>query len=119
MPEEFNFVENEHTLLGWFFVESFTNLLEKEQKAYFGRKARGSKKTHTVQLQFIANGVEFPVKETFALMEAERDRQIKEEAVNLVAEKFKDISDIIYQLKKEVLRKAREDLGLNPDDLEW
>jgi len=123
MGYEFDFVEGKDSFLGWFFLHSFCNLSPEEQKPYFDAINETGEKRKTHTLKFTANGVEFPVKETFERMEKERDREIKEEAVKLVVERFHDISqeindlnNFVFEAKQSIVNRMREKLELEETD---
>jgi len=69
------------------------------------------------EIQFIINGVELPLKETFEDIEKQIDEMVAKKALELLEEKFLDMTDIVYHITEELKRTAQEKLNLKIE--EW
>jgi hypothetical protein len=67
-------------------------------------------------IQFIINGVELPLEETFEDIEKQMDEMVRKKALELIEEKLADISDTAYQITEELKKRAAERLNLEIEE---
>jgi len=104
-------------LLHWIVLSGLTEALKDEKFADFADHWRGKDK---VDIQFLVEGQEIDVEYVCQKWQDQVDRMINEAAVKLLSEKMGEkignITDLLYEIEKEVIVLAREKLGMKPDE---
>jgi len=100
-----DFMKIRDTFLGYCLVNSVTHA--DKVKEITGKTPDG-----LYEIQFIVNGVELPLEETFEDINQQIERMVKEKALELLKEKFSEMEDIMAQITEELKRKAEEKLGI-------
>lgn len=73
----------------------------------------------SMDIKFSINEIEFPVVEIFQQFQTHLEDMAKEEAKNLVCEKFSELEDVIDELGSSVKEIASKRLGITFDTEEW
>ena len=105
-----DFMKERDTFLGYCMVNAVTHKY-KDGKTFLPSKSEGG-----FDVQFIVNGIELPLKETFQDIENQIDEMVRKKALELLEEKFADMSDFVYQITEELKRKAEERLNLKIEE---
>ena len=104
-----DFMKERDTFLGYCLIKGVTH--KYKNKKTFLPKVEGG---HDVQ--FIVNGVELPLLEIFKDIENQIEEMVRKKALELLEEKFADMSDFVYQITEELKRKAKERLNLKIEE---
>lgn len=104
-------------LLHWIVLSGLTEALKDEKFGDFVKHWNGKDK---VDIQFLVEGQEIDVEYVCQKWQDQVDRMINEAAVKLLSEKMGEkignITDLLYEIEKEVIVLAREKLGMKPDE---
>lgn len=104
-----DFMEERDTFLGYCLINSVTHKY-KDKEMDLPKTGEG------YNVQFIVNGVELPLHETFKDIENQIDRMVEEKAFELIKEKFADIENILTEITECLKEKARERLNLKTNE---
>jgi hypothetical protein len=112
-------LQGEDGFLSWFVVHGIAGLApSSESYNKIAATAIANKGEHTVSLT--VDGVELPVVQTFRDLNKQDERRIAEKAAELLEAKLGDklmpIEDLLEALRKEILRTAKKDLGIQLDE---
>jgi hypothetical protein len=105
-----DFMKERNTFLGYCMVNAVTHKY-KDGKTFLPKVEGGH------DIQFIVNGVELPLIETFKDIENQVEEMVRKKALELLVEKFGDMTDIVFQISEELKRKAKERLNLEIEEL--
>ena len=105
-----DFMKEIDTFLGYCMVNAVTHA-DKVVEITTGKSSDGN-----YDIQFIINGVELPLEETFKDIENQIDEMVRKKALELLEEKFSDMTDVVYRITEELKRKAQEELNLNIEE---
>ena len=104
-----DFMKERDTFLGYCMINAVTHKY-KDGKIFLPKVEDG------YDVQFIVNGIELPLHETFEYIKSQIDEMVRKKALELLEEKFADMSDIVYQITEELKRKAQEKLNLKIEE---
>jgi predicted enzyme involved in methoxymalonyl-ACP biosynthesis len=105
-----NFEEHKDNLLGYCIVNASTKKDENIENIWPELDSKN------LEIQFIINGVELPLIQSFDDIQKQMDRLIKEKAFELFQEKLGDISTMINFVINDLERVAKEKLGIEIED---
>ena len=101
----------------WLVISGLTEALkDKSFSDFMDDKWKGKDK---VDIQLSVEGQEIDVEYLCKIWQEQIDEAINKAAVELVNEKFNNISDFVHNIEKEVTAQAREKLGLEPDEYDY
>ena len=112
--ETINFQEllDEGHFLEWWIIASVTKAGALEEVL------RDGKEPKNLQVEFIVNGVDLPVKETFKRMKEQDDERILKAAKVMVQDKLNDTLDKVHELTSEIEALAFKKLGVKVEEEE-
>jgi len=100
-------------LLHWIVISGLTEALKGEDFDTFVKAWKGKDK---VNIQFLVEGQEIDVEKLCQRWQEQVGRMINKEAIKLLSEKCGKLSDMIYDIEKELTVQAREKLGMEPEE---
>lgn len=104
-----DFMKIRDTFLGYCLVNSVTH--RDKLNEVTGKCSDG-----LYDIKFIVNEVELPLEETFEDIEKQIDEMVRKKALELLEEKFGEMTDVVYRITEELKRKAQDQLGLKVDN---
>jgi hypothetical protein len=105
-----NFEEHRDNLLGYCII----NASVKKDKNI--KNIWPELNSKNLDIQFIVNGVELPLIQSFDDLRDQMDRRIAEKALELVQEKLGEVSELTNLITNELERVAKEKLGIELED---
>ena len=117
IPKE-KVILSENSLLHNLVLVSLTATLKDEAFSEFLKSTKWKDKDE-VDIKFLVEGVELNIEQVLERWESDMDRQIAVKAQELISDKFTNISDFIHNLEKDIKRKVKEELGLEPDEYDY
>jgi hypothetical protein len=100
-------IRKNHKFLDWVFIHSMVfkdavKTIRTEDDNY--------------NFQFIVNGIELPIIQTFADLDKQLDRMVNEKAMELIEEKFSVLHELVSDLSNAATQTFRDKLGVYLDD---
>lgn len=102
-----DFMKERDTFLGYCMINTVTHKYKGVEMTL--PKSEDGK----FEVQFIVNGVELPLEETFKDIENQIDEMVRKKALELLEEKFSEMNDVVYQITEELKKVATEKLNLH------
>ena len=102
--------------LNWLVICGLAEAFKDDAFADFTKNWRDKDK---VNIQFLVEGQEIDVEILCQRWQEEVERMINKRAVELLGEKFSNISEFIYNIEKEVATQVREKLGMEPSEYDY
>jgi len=97
------------------FIAALTATLDNGEFQTFLKETDWENKKE-IDVKFIVEGVELDLFKVCEQWNEQVDRMVAKQAVELMQEKFTNLSDFIYDLEKEMKRKVKKELGVEFDD---
>jgi hypothetical protein len=105
---KFDFEKERDTFLGYCLINAATHKYKGKE---FLPQVDGG-----LEIQFIVNGVELPLHETFKDIEDQIDEAVRKKALELLEDKLSDLESLVYQINEELKKKAKERLNLEIEE---
>jgi hypothetical protein len=104
-----DFEKEKDTFLGYCMISAITHRFKRDIN--IPGIGRGG-----YDIQFIVNGVELSLQKTFKDIESQIDEMVRKKALELLTEKFGELTDIVDQISEELKKKAKERLNLKIEE---
>lgn len=101
-------IADERAFISWFLIECIASH-GKQDPCFVNRLADQEE----IDVQLIIDGEEVNFTETIEFFQSQVGKMVKEKAVELIQNRFADVSEILQQVEESVVSRMKEELHLD------